>query len=204
MTRDGEGSVTRLIDELRDGDDEAARKLWGRYFAALVRLARDRLRTGPRASADEEDVALSAFDSFFAAAARGRFPRLEDRNDLWRLLLTITDRKAIDLIQRERRQKRGGGLVRGEAELAMSETLGDVGPLAQVPGREPSPEFAALVADQCRQLLDALGDESLRQVALAKLEGCTDAEVATRLGCARRTVVRRLDLIRKIWQSIDA
>jgi hypothetical protein len=68
--------------------------------------------------ADEEDVALSAFDSFCRGAEKGRFPRLQDCDDLWQLLFMITTRKAADLVEHERRQKRGGGLVLDEAMLA--------------------------------------------------------------------------------------
>src|SRR5207302_11435918 len=84
-----------------------------RCFDSLVRLARDRLRGAPKAVADEEDAALAAFDSFIRGAARGRYPRLDDSDDLWRLLVVITERKALDQARHERRQKRGGGKVVG-------------------------------------------------------------------------------------------
>jgi hypothetical protein len=58
-----EGSVTRWIDRLQTGDEEAAHKLWDRYFHQLVGLARNKLKSSPFRSV-EEDVALSAFDSF--------------------------------------------------------------------------------------------------------------------------------------------
>ncbi len=96
MSSDGEGSVTRWIADLKGGDAEAARALWGRYFDDLVRIARAKLRATRRVGADEdeEDAALSAFDSFCAGAARGQFPNLADRHDLWRLLVVIAARKA--------------------------------------------------------------------------------------------------------------
>src|SRR3954452_5578865 len=94
MTMNTEGSVTRLIDALAGDDvDTAAAKLWQCYFDRLVRLAHARLRAAPRGAADEEDVALSAFNSVCRGAAQGRFPGLGDRRDLWRLLVTITVRK---------------------------------------------------------------------------------------------------------------
>ena len=70
----------------------------------------------PRVAADEEDVALSAFDSFCRGAQRGRFPQLDDRDNLWRLLVVITSRKAVDLAQHEgppevRRRRARGGLA---------------------------------------------------------------------------------------------
>ena len=80
-------SVTRWLDRLRAGDPDAADVLFRAYFERLVRLARAHLSPPVRRAADEEDVALSALDSFFRGVARGRFPHLQDRNDLWRLLL---------------------------------------------------------------------------------------------------------------------
>src|SRR6202034_1431934 len=102
MASDADGSVTRWIGDLKAGGAAAAQPLWERYFDRLVRLARNKLRARPRRAAveDEEDAALSAFDSFCRGAARGRFPRLTDRDDLWRLLVVLTVRKALDQIQR--------------------------------------------------------------------------------------------------------
>ena len=118
MTGGTEGSVTAWIGALRGGDsDEAAHRLWDRYFDRLVDLARARLRFAARGPDDEEDAALSAFESLCRGVTEGRFVRLGGRDELWRLMATITARKAADRIEREGRQKRGGGRVRGEAEL---------------------------------------------------------------------------------------
>jgi hypothetical protein len=163
MTTDGKGSVTRWVGGLKAGDPEARRRLWERSFAELVRLARARLGVAPRGADDEEDAALSAFDSLCRGAEHGRFPQLDDRAALGRVLVTITARKAADLVQNERRLKRGGGHVRTEADLAAAAL--EAGGVGHAPARETSPELAALVADECRRLFDALPDESLRQVA---------------------------------------
>ena len=101
MTGEHTGSVTRFLGGLKAGEPEATRKLWERYFAELVRLARARLRDAPRVVADEEDAALSAFDSLCRGAGQGRFPQLDDRSDLWKVLVTITARKAADIVQHE-------------------------------------------------------------------------------------------------------
>jgi DNA-directed RNA polymerase specialized sigma24 family protein len=201
MSSDAPGSVTRWIGELKAGEDAAARNLWARYFDRLVRLARARLRAiGPRrAEADEEDAALSAFHSLCAGAARGHFPELNDRDDLWRLLVVVTARKAREQVRRAHRQKRGGGHVFGEADLIGSVPGDRDAGLDRFLGREPTPEFASMVAEEYQRRLDGLGDDSLRQVALRRMEGYTSDEIAAQLGCARRTVARRLDLIRKIW-----
>jgi RNA polymerase sigma factor (sigma-70 family) len=196
MAGEEPGSVTRYLGGLKAGQAEAARALWERYFADLVRLARARLRDAPRAAADEEDAALSAFDSLCRGAEHGRFPRLDDRADLWRVLVTITARKAADLVQHQRRLKRGG-LLRSEATLAAA-ALADGG-IAQAPARDPSPELAALIAEECRRLFESLPDDSLRQVAALRLEGYTDREIAARLGCGLSTIERRLRTIRAVW-----
>jgi hypothetical protein len=188
-----EGSVTAWIGDLKTGGDGAAQPLWERYFEQLVNLARKRLRDVPHGESDEEDAALSAFDSFCRGVKEGRFPHLEDRDDLWRILVVLTCRKVANQIRHGIAQRRGGGKVYSEAALAKS------GGLDQLPGLEPSPEFAAMVAEEYRHRLAALGNERLRQVAVWKLEGYTADEVAARLGCTRRSVQRKLSLIRREW-----
>jgi DNA-directed RNA polymerase specialized sigma24 family protein len=178
-----EGSVTRWLQLVKAGDHAAVGPLWERYCPRLVALARGRLQGAPRRAADEEDVVLSAFDSFCRGAERGRFPRLDDRNDLWRLLLVITARKASHLARDERRK----------GPLSPDTLLDDL--LAQ----GPTPEFAAQFAEECRRLLERLGDEELRSIAVWQMEGYTAAEIADRLGRSERTVGRKLAVIRDRW-----
>ena len=195
-----EGSVSHWIDRLKAGNSAAAQRLWERYFRRLVGLARTQLRGTARRTADEEDVALSAFDSFCRGAERGRFPALLDRDSLWRLLVTITMRKAYDLRRDQRRQKRGAGGVFGESEpLDAAVPVASEADLDQVVGREPTPELAAQMAEDCRRLLERLDDAALQALALLKMEGYTNDELAARLDCGRRTVERKLRLIRQIW-----
>jgi DNA-directed RNA polymerase specialized sigma24 family protein len=196
-------SVSQWLDLLQAGESAAAQPLWELYFHRLVGLARAKLQGQPRRAADEEDIALSAFASFCRNAAAGRFPQLADRDDLWRLLVTLTERKAYNLARDERRQKRGGGAVRGESALARPDDSAVRG-LDHVAGREPTPEFAAQVAEECRYLLGLLPDAEMQSVAVWKMEGETVPEIAARLGCALSTVERRLRLIRQIWQGEEA
>jgi DNA-directed RNA polymerase specialized sigma24 family protein len=205
------GSVTHWIGQLKAGDQKAAQKLWEGYFQRMVGLARKKLQGTPRRAADEEDVALSAFDSFCRGAEQGRFPRLDDRHDLWQLLFLLTIRKAVDLLEHEGRKKRGGGEVRGESALANragrgSANLGDLDefPLNQIIGPDPSPELVALMAEQCQCLLASLADLQLRQIALWKMEGFTTEEIATKLGCVPRTIDRKLQVIRHLWSREPA
>ncbi|MGP0064556.1 MAG: ECF-type sigma factor [Isosphaeraceae bacterium] len=195
-----DGSVTRWIDGLKLGDQDAAQGLWERYFGRLVRLARARLARCTGADEDEEDAALSAFESFCAGLALGRFPRLADREDLWRLLVVITARKVSAQVDRRRAWKRGGLMLRADAGGPKRDgDHRDDNRLAELVGREPTPELAAMIAEEFRRLLERLGDDQLRRIALERMEGYTSDEIAERLGCARRTVARRLDLIRQLW-----
>jgi RNA polymerase sigma factor (sigma-70 family) len=193
------GSVTAWIDQLRAGDRDAAQPLWEGYFQRLVQLARQKLRDAPLGMADEEDVALSAFDSFCRGAEQGRFPQLSDRDDLWRLLLVITERKAIDLVNHERAQKRGGGEVRHEGSLAGEST--GIHAFDKIASPEPTPEQAVQVAERLRALLDVLEDDRQRAVAVAKMEGYTNEEISKRINRALPTVERDLKRVRKIWSK---
>jgi DNA-directed RNA polymerase specialized sigma24 family protein len=193
------GSVTYWLQLLPNGDPAAAEQLWQRYFQRLVHLACKKLRGAPRRLADEEDVALSAFDSFFRGAEQGRFPRLNDREDLWQVLMMITARKAVDLIQHEHRKKRGGGAVHNEGARGGTDDSAAVPGLDEVLGREPTPAFAAQVAEELQHLLGLLADDQMRSIALLKMEGYSHEEIGTRVGCAVRTVRRRLRLIRSTW-----
>ena len=187
-------SVTRLIGMLKQGDRVACQQLWEAYFGRLVGLARARLKRTVLRVADEEDVALSAFDSFFRRAERGQFPQLQDRDDLWQLLFVLTVRKAINLVHYQGRKSRGGGRVQSLQDL---EALG----ANQILDTEPSPELAAQMTEECQRLLARLGDHTLRAVALWKMEGYTNIEIAAKLGCVEQTVERKLRAVRQTWSN---
>lgn len=195
------GSITECISGLRRGNDRAAQALWERYWERLVRLVRCKLKGHPQRVADEEDVVLSALDSFCRGAREGRFPRLSDRHDLWQVIVMLTARKAARYLQHQGRKKRGGSRVRGESVFVQADGQSDIAGIAQVVGDEPTPEFAAEVAEECRRLLDLLPDETLRRVALWKMEGYTNLEIAAKLRRTERTVERKLDIIRKHWSG---
>ncbi len=191
------GCVTVWLQQLKAGDPAAAKPLWDGYFARLVALARARLRSAPRAAADEEDVALSAFESFCRGANEGRFPRLDDRDDLWQVLFVITTRKAIGLIRHTTTEKRGGkvAFVPGGSP---TDSAPDA--LAAAVAAGPPPELVAEVTEECSRLLGLLTDGQLRQVAIWKMEGYTNEEIAGKLNRSIPTVERKLAAIRAIWE----
>jgi DNA-directed RNA polymerase specialized sigma24 family protein len=204
MSADAEGSVTRWVRDLNAGVnvEAAAEQLWERYFERLVALARAKLRHAHGGAADGEDAALSAFDSFCRGAAAGRYPRLEDREDLWRLLVTITVRRAADQLEHERRQKRGASRRLDEAALAGSASSRALG-LDKLPSTQPAPDLSAAIAEDYDRLFGALDNETLRLIALLRLEGRSNDEIAASLDISKRSVERKLNLIRTAWERLS-
>jgi DNA-directed RNA polymerase specialized sigma24 family protein len=190
------GSVSHWINRLRAGDETAVLPLWERYFHELVRLARKKLQHSPRRAADEEDVALSAFDSFCRHAEQGHYPDLCDRDSLWRLLAAITARKAFHLQRDASRKKRNRN-----PQVWPRAGKSDVADVEAIFSREPDPEFAALMAEECSFLLSGLKDNNLQHVALWRMEGYTIEEIAQKLDLVPRSVKRKLSLIRTLWQK---
>ena len=195
--------LTRWISKLGGGDEAAAQVVWQRYFSRLVRFARRKLGDLPHRTFDEEDVALSAMFSFCRGLEEGQFEHLADRDELWKLLVTITARKIYAQQRHAMREKRGGGRVRGESAFQRAAADEDLANgIGEVLGREPSPELAIMLVENTQHLLDGLGDESLSQIARMKLEGWSNEEIAERLGCVRRTIERKLERIREKWTKI--
>ena len=200
MAMDPHGSVTQWIAELRVGDvDVAHQEIWKRYFRRLTALAEMKLGSAPRGAEDEEDVALSALRSFFSGVADGRFPKLDDRNNLWSLLAKITACKAINQRNRQLALKRGGGAVRTESALGGGDASGRFDQLANLVDEELTPDFMAAVNEECQLLMNRLPDDQFRRIARMKLEGYTNAEIAADLGVVERTIERKLEIIRGIW-----
>jgi DNA-directed RNA polymerase specialized sigma24 family protein len=190
-------SVTNWCLALQAGDQAGAERLWQRYYQAMVQVARSRLSGAPKLAADEEDVALSAFDSFCRGVEAGRFPRLTDRDGLWRLLVVITARKAINQADKELRRARRLPQAKSGKNAATNPV-----DIAEVVCDEPTPEFCAQTAENLRELLASLGDKQLQELAVSKMEGYANEEIAARLGCSLRTVERKLGIIRREWSHL--
>ncbi len=197
-----EDPITQWIDGLKAGDEAAVAELWDRYFNRLVVLARQRLGTTPRRVADEEDVAVSVFRCLCAGAESGRLAEIEDRGDLWRVLVTMTLRKTIDQQRRLAGKKRGSGKVRGES-VFFRKSEGKASPgLQQFSDDLPTPLMMAIIEEEGQRLLAALEDEKLEQICLWKLEGFTNDEIAAKMSLTTRSIERKLQRIREKWSQV--
>jgi RNA polymerase sigma factor (sigma-70 family) len=177
-------SVTQWLVNLHHDERTAAEQLWQRYWNRVAGMARTILSAYPRGAADEQDVAQSVIRTFFRRVRDGRFPRLENRRDLWNLLVTITIRKALKQRRRQSRQ----ALTGTDAEF-----------IQQALSREPEPDIASMLRDEVQHLVGLL-DEPMQRVAALLLEGCTNEEAAARCGVSLATIERRRQLIRKTWR----
>jgi len=212
--------ITDLMQQLRAGDEDAALLLWNRYADQIAEVARRTLRHSSSRVTDEEDIVIVAFKNLLAGLRSGRFPELDHRDQLWRLLMVITTRKAAAVLERDRRQKRGSGDVRGDSAVMnrlrmpdleqarddsnVLKSRGDSDLLEGFDGleaRSTTPDIAALMADEAESLLQQLPDEVSRRLVCLKMEGHTHEEIALRLECNVRTVERRLKQVRDIWGS---
>lgn len=189
-------NVTHWIDLVKEGDSGAANEIWRHYFDRLVGAVRGRLYGQNRAVSDEEDIVLSVFNSFYDAAQDGRFPDLADRDDLWRLLMTMAARKVIDKRRHDQRQRRGGDVT-----VQSLDQQDESGQFAEAIGTEPSPEMVLMMQEAVERLFSHLGVGQLRDLAGAKLEGYSNAELARKFDCSERTIERRLHLIREKCQQ---
>lgn len=193
MTTQDEQSVSVWIRLLRGGESAAVRPLWDRYFRPLVHYARRKAKGRPQLEDQAEDMALSAFHSFCNAAMNGRFPDLLDRNELWKLLAVITSRKVNRQARDQARLKRGGGRT-----VQLLDSQGTI--QNYVIDDEPTPESYAVMREELDRLVHVLHDPVLKRIALLTLDSYGIQEIAEQLGYTRRSIHRKLRLIRGIWE----
>lgn len=180
-------SVTRWIEELEKGDAAAAELLWQYLESRLLSLANKRV--GFSISYDENDVALDAFATLCDGIQKGKY-ELDDRNALWSLLAVITINGARKRARNENRQRRGGNY---------SKTKRNDQTLKALSSNEHSPDVSFFAREECERLLSMLPDDGLKRLVVLKVDGYTNDEIAEIFDCTRRSIQRRLNLVREIW-----
>ncbi len=191
-------SVTDWIGDLKRGDQRASQKIWDRYIANLIRVANRKLGAAQRRVADAEDVVVMAFTNFLSHVERGGFSQLNDRDDLWQILVMLTERRAIDQIRRQ--NPKAPAKTFGESAVGRADSKSSNFGLDDLAGDTPTPAFAVLALEQFERKLNLLGDEILKQIAIAKMNGDRNQEIAEQLNISLRSVERKLAFIRDIWQ----
>ena len=152
--------------------------------------------------ADEEDVAVSVFQSLCEGAAAGRFDKLSNREDLWSLLVAMTRMKAVDQIRHQTAKKRGGRELRGDSILQNKAADASVAGFDAMLGDDPTPELLASMEEELANLLQSLPDQSQRKVAKLRIQGYSNDEIASLLDMSTRTVERKLKVVRSTWTAV--
>ena len=197
MLSSEDSSVAGLCHQLQSGNEDAASVLWRQFFSRLVDLAGKRIEGTSRLIADEEDVALSAFKSFCKGMRQGKFAALTDHDSLWRLLVVITSRKASDLANYNRRSKRSELRVVTPRTTEVNDDL-----VQSFICRQPTPDAQLEMEENIRSAIDQLKHEDLQQIALLKLDGYTNQEIAKKMDRGLSTIERKLRTIRGIWSQL--
>ena len=196
-------SISQQLDEIKQSDEAAIAVLWNHYYPALASFAEKRLAAlGVQQRVfNGDDVAASALASFFKAVQRERFPDLNSEEGLFRLLKRITIRKVIDRKRQSQTLKAGSGQLRGESAFGSNSNSVTAFGIEGVQGDTPSPEWIAMMEEECQGLFAMLGDVELQTIACLRLEGYNNAEIASQRGYSVATVERRLKIIRARWSS---
>jgi len=203
MPSDNATDLSALLMKIQGKrDEQACNYLWDAVYERLAALARQRLAAQGRRMADEDDVALSAVKSFVRAAEQGRLTAVQNRDDLWRVLITIMIRKANTLRQKLDTEKRGDGSVRGDSVFAFTATNRSTG-FDQIADPGHPEQLVENLIGECRERIEALPDETLQQIALKRMEGYEVTEIAQQLGLSVATIKRKLARIRLLWADDD-
>ncbi|QDU98161.1 RNA polymerase sigma factor [Lignipirellula cremea] len=156
--------------------------IFERYSKRLIRFAERRLSKQLAGRVDGEDVVQSAFRTFFRRREEGSL-KIDGNNQLWRLLVCLTLRKAM---------AKGRFHTAAKRDVAL-EISAEQAPQAFL-AREPAPEDGVFLADHIECLLaglPAVHGEILRQ----RLEGASVKEISMALNLSRQTIYRALHLL---------
>ncbi len=186
------GSITRWLNNLRAGQSQAAAPIWRRYQAKLVSLASQQLEANPDRAVDGEDVVQSSFRNVCLAVQNGKYPDIDNREDLWGLLYIATVNRVRQHYRELKAVKRSHISSRQTLKPSILEDL-------------QSPFAEAQMADLLEYLLSRLDLEDpshlLRKIALLYLDDHSASSIAKLLQKRKTNILISLRLIRSIWQE---
>lgn len=195
MDQDHDTPVSSWLSSLGSDEKDAVQEIWDEFYEKLVRYAKTRVKTFPNAVLDPEDIVVSVFESVWAASQKGRFDSVQNRDELWWLLIAMTQRKAVTHIRRETAQKR----TAPDGKLPIS--INSIKNFQAFVATEQSPEYFAILEEEYQRILDKLSDDVLKQIAVYKIQGYTHDEIGDLLDISPATVTRKVRLIRKVWSN---
>ena len=200
------GSVTKAIQTLHSHSlsneaclsNEAAQLLWERYFQKLCGFVEGHIYARNRRKMSSDEIACDAFMALLDGVLKGRFEKVRNRDELWQMLTLIASRRTINAQVKVDRPKHGSGKVFGESAFGSS----GLNNLVDFVQRDLGPQDAVMLQDLSQRLLDCLPNEQARRVALLRLAGYSNAEIAKEIERTERTVESKLSMIREVWSKV--
>ena len=189
------GSLTAIVHRYHAGDVGAETELFDRIYPLVREVAR-RTATAQRAAiADGSDFAISAWMSFHNWIRRAELNGDESFAYFWNLLVQMTRCKANEHGRWETAEKRGGGRVISASSFdsQSDETTW----LDTIASEEFSADFLGILYHEQLESLEP----QLQNIALAKLQGYTNKQVAEMEDISERSVERKLERIRRRWSE---
>ncbi len=189
-----DGRPSEWLNGLRKGDIDSARRIFEHFSQRLCRLAQQHLSSRVRQRTDGEDVVQSVFRTFFTRDRAGQF-QVDHSDELWRLLVTITVRKARGIWRKNNSEGRAIG-----REVSLDDS--DRAQLAAF-SQEPSVVEAIVLADEIETILHGLDEANVTALEL-RMGGYSPTEAASHMGISRQAFYRLLEPIKERLLSRDA
>lgn len=190
------GSVSQWLRELKSGHCSAVDAIWHRYYQRVVQYATRKMKINPDRSVDGEDIAQITMHRLCFSLASGRYPLLDDRQQLWDLLVVFTLNRIRKHLRSCSAQKRTG-LRQSVFVFKQTKALEDL----------QTPEAPAIMADMVQCWLDRLDREDptgeLKQIAIWSMEEISGSEIARILKKRKSTVLQQIRLIRLLWEECE-
>lgn len=190
------GSVSYWLKELKTGDSLAVEAIWYRYYQRVVELASRKMKVNPDRAVDGEDIAQLAMHRFCTNATLGCYPNLDDREQLWDLLVVFTLNRIRKHLRACNRLKRSGQHSQ-VFEFSQLEVLKDL----------QTPEAPTIMADMVDAWLNRLDQEDpsgqLKQIAIWSMDGISGSDIARILKKRKSFVLHQIRLIRLLWVECE-
>lgn len=196
MTK-GDGSITKAVEGLRCNDASSTQILWERFFAKLCNFAESKIYKRHRRLLDADEIATNAFMALVEGVRAKRFERVRNRDELWQMLVLIAARQTINAQKRIERAKRGAGKVQDSSAFGEH----GIGSVVDFVKRDLDPDIALQLQDLSDQLLSQLPGDDLKRIALLRMAGYSNAEIAQILEVSERTIERKLAAVRRYWTA---
>lgn len=173
--------VTLILRRWREGDDEAAERLFPIVYDELRRLARSYIS---RERSDHTLQPTALVHEAYMRMVDQSLPSVEDRTHFFALAARVMRQVLVDYARSRNAEKRGGAAHRlsiDDIELSGEQTAGDL-----------------LQLNDALNRLETIDERKSRVVDMRFFGGLSEAEIAGVLGVSEKTV-RRDWQFAKLW-----